>query len=66
MFAVNEGMLDRAIRMAIGIALVALAEVGMIGAWGWIGIVPLVTGLVGTCPLYRLLGIRTCTIKPAE
>ena len=58
----NEGTLDRTLRVVAGIALIALAWSGTIGAWGWIGLVPLVTGAVGVCPLYSLLGIRTCPV----
>ena len=58
----NEGTLDRTLRVVAGIALIAMAWSGTIGAWGWIGLVPLVTGAVGVCPLYSLLGIRTCPV----
>ncbi|HEY8089327.1 MAG TPA: DUF2892 domain-containing protein [Polyangiaceae bacterium] len=58
----NEGTLDRVVRIVLGLALLALVFVGS-GTWiGLVGIVPLVTGLVGFCPLYRLLGIRTCAM----
>lgn len=56
----NEGTWDRALRILVGIALIALVLTGTIGAWGWIGVVPLATGLLGMCPLYTVLGIRTC------
>ena len=56
----NEGSLDRTLRVIIGIALIAMVFVGLKTAWGWIGIVPLLTGLVGVCPLYRLIGMSTC------
>jgi hypothetical protein len=56
----NEGTLDRTLRVVAGITLIALAWSGTIGAWGWIGLVPLATGAVGWCPLYSMLGIRTC------
>ena len=59
----NEGNIDRALRIIAGLALLALVFVGPQTTWGWIGIVPLVTGLVGFCPLYRLLGINTCALK---
>lgn len=59
----NEGNIDRALRIIAGLALLALVFVGPQTPWGWIGIVPLVTGLVGFCPLYRVLGINTCAIK---
>ena len=59
----NEGTVDRVLRVIVGTALLAIVFVGPQTAWGWIGIVPLATGLVGTCPLYALLGINTCGIK---
>lgn len=58
----NEGTLDRVIRIAIGIALLSLTVAGPRTMLGLIGVVPLVTGLVGFCPLYRLVGIRTCAM----
>lgn len=57
---INEGRLDRALRVTVGLALMALAVTGTVGPWGWIGIVPLVTGLIGWCPLYTAVGINTC------
>ncbi len=57
---VNVGSLDRTLRIGGGIALIALALTGTIGAWGYIGILPLVTGLFRVCPAYTLLGIKTC------
>lgn len=59
----NEGTVDRALRIALGVVLLALVFVGPQTNWGWIGIVPLVTGLVGFCPLYSVLGISTCPTK---
>lgn len=56
----NEGGIDRGVRIAAGLVLVALAATGTVGLWGWIGVVPLATGLVGWCPAYTLLGINTC------
>ena len=56
----NVGTLDRLLRVGAGVALLALSIVGMIGPWGFVGIVPLVTGLVGNCPAYALFGLRTC------
>lgn len=58
----NEGTLDRAIRVVLGIALVSLVFVGPQSYWGLIGLVPLATGLVGFCPLYRVLGLSTCRV----
>jgi len=63
MFKKNEGTLDRALRVVAGLVLISLVFVGPQTAWGWIGIVPLVTGAVGSCPLYSILGINTCSTK---
>jgi Protein of unknown function (DUF2892) len=59
----NEGGLDRALRIIAGLVLIALAGTGTVGVWGYIGLVPLATGLMGWCPLYTLLGINTCPMK---
>lgn len=59
----NVGYLDRGIRIIIGLAFISQAFVGLHTPWGWIGIVPLATGLVGWCGLYSLLGIRTCPVN---
>ncbi len=56
----NEGTLDRAIRIILGIVLIALAVTGRWAPWGWIGVIPLLTGVVGFCGLYQLIGIKTC------
>lgn len=59
----NEGMLDRGLRILVGLAALAMVFVGPKTMWGLIGIVPLATGLIGWCPLYTLLGIRTCPLR---
>jgi membrane-associated HD superfamily phosphohydrolase len=56
----NVGGIDRLSRYAIGVTLIAMTLTGFIGVWGWVGLVPLFTALFGTCPLYSLLGVRTC------
>ena len=56
----NVGGIDRALRIAVGLVLVGLTASGIIGVWGWVGIVPLATGLVRFCPLYPMLGINSC------
>ena len=56
----NEGILDRTIRVVLGIALLSLVFIGPKSMLGLIGLVPLGTGLVGFCPLYRLVGLNTC------
>ena len=65
MFKTNVGTLDRILRVVLGIALIALTLAGTIGAWGWIGVVPLLTAALSTCPAYTLLGLSTCSIKRA-
>jgi len=56
----NENGLDRALRVLVGIALLALVFVGPRSYWGLVGLVPLATGLLGSCPLYTVFGISTC------
>jgi hypothetical protein len=61
----NVGTVDRVIRVIVGIALIALALGYMPNVapqvWGWVGVIPLLTGLFGTCPLYSMLGMNTCS-----
>ncbi len=59
----NEATLDRAVRVALGIALLLLTVVGPKTMWGLVGLVPLLTGALGSCPLYTLFGISTCQVK---
>jgi len=59
----NEGTVDRVLRIGGGLVLIALAATGTVGAWGYIGVVPLLMGAIGYCPLYTLLGINTCPMK---
>jgi len=56
----NIGTLDRSLRIAAGLFLIVLSLFGVIGWWGWLGVVPLATGLFRFCPAYRLLGISSC------
>lgn len=62
----NVGGIDKILRIVAGLGLVGATAAGMLPAWGWIGIVPLATGLIGWCPLYPLLGLNTCPLKKAE
>lgn len=57
---VNEGTIDRAVRVIVGLGLISLVFVGPQTPWGWVGVVPLLTGIVGWCPAYTLLGVNTC------
>jgi hypothetical protein len=59
----NSGTVDRAARVIVGIALIAMAATGTIGVWGYIGVVALLTGAVGFCPAYAIFGMNTCGIK---
>ena len=59
----NVGGIDRILRIVAGIVLIALTLMGTIGVWGWIGVVPLATGLFRFCPIYPLLGMSTCPMK---
>lgn len=58
----NEGTIDRTLRVAVGVAAIAMVFIGPQTPWGWLGLVPLITGLVGNCPLYRLIGVNTCRV----
>lgn len=59
----NEGKIDRTLRVLIGLVLLSLVFVGPQSLWGLVGLVPLITGLVGFCPLYRVLGLNTCPLN---
>ena len=59
----NVGKTDKYLRIGAGLGLLALALSGIIGVWGYIGIVPLLTGLFSTCPLYSIIGASTCPRK---
>ena len=62
----NEATIDRAIRVLLGVAVLSLTVVGPQTMWGLVGLVPLFTGLVGSCPVYTLLGVSTCPMKKVE
>ena len=59
----NVGGFDKIARIGAGVVLLGLAATDMVGVWGWIGVVPLATGLMGWCPAYNLLGMNTCPMK---
>lgn len=56
----NEGTIDRAIRIVLGLGLLSIVFVGPQSPLGWIGVVPLATGILGFCPLYKVIGLNTC------
>lgn len=59
----NVGGIDRTLRIVIGLALIGAAATGTVGVWGYLGLVPLATGLMGWCPPYAMLGFNTCSVK---
>ena len=59
----NVGTIDRSLRILAGLVLIALAATGTVGWWGWLGVIPLLTGLFRTCPAYSMLGVNTFPLK---
>ncbi len=59
----NEGRIDRLLRIVVGVVLLTLVFTGPQTPWGWIGLIPLATGLIGVCQAYSLLGISTCKAR---
>jgi hypothetical protein len=59
----NVGGIDRILRIVAGLALIGLTLTGKIGDWGWIGVVPLLTGAFQFCPFYPFIGLNTCPMK---
>ena len=59
----NVGGIDRILRIVLGVVLIGLAATGTVGWWGYIGVVPLVTGLFRFCPLYSVVGMNTCSVQ---
>lgn len=62
----NEGAVDRVLRVLVGVAVLSLVFIGPKTPWAWLGIVPLLTGAIGFCPLYALLGVNTCGVPKAK
>jgi len=60
---INEGTIDRSLRVIAGLVLIGLAASGTVGVWGWIGIIPLLTGAFGFCPAYAIFGVSTCPMN---
>ncbi len=59
----NEHIIDRVVRVIAGLILITLAATGTIGVWGWLGVLPVVTGLAGFCPGYAIFGFSTCAVQ---
>lgn len=66
MFPKNEGAVDRGVRVLLGVGLLSLVFVGPQTLWGLVGLVPLLTGLVGSCPLYTLVGVSTWRVESKQ
>lgn len=66
LFPHNEHIVDRALRVVIGAVLLSMIFVGPQTLWGLLGLLPLGTGLLGSCPAYTILGIGTCATKPEK
>lgn len=66
MLSTNAGTLDRGLRAILGLGLIAIVFVGPQTPWGWLGLIPLGTALIGWCPLYSLLGINTCGLRASK
>ena len=62
----NVGTLDRGVRIVIGVALIAATVAGAIGPWGWLGVVPIATGLFRFCPAYLPFGLNTCSARSGK
>lgn len=62
----NMGSIDRTLRIIVGLVLVGLALTGVVGWWGWLGVVPIVTGALGSCPAYSIIGVSTCGTKGCD
>ncbi len=62
----NEGTVDRILRVLVGIIVLSLAFVGPKTPWAYLGVIPLLTGAIGFCPLYAILGINTCGAPKAK
>ncbi|MDA8050387.1 MAG: DUF2892 domain-containing protein [Rhodospirillales bacterium] len=62
----NIGSIDRVLRIIVGLGVISLVFWGPRTLWGWLGLIPLVTAVIGWCPLYAVLGIRTCPVKSAD
>ena len=59
----NVGGIDRVLRIVVGLTLIAMAITGAVGAWGWIGVVLVATGLIGWCPAYLPFGLSSCRVR---
>ena len=63
---INVGTADRVVRVLLGLGLITATATGHIGLWGWLGVLPLATGLFRVCPAYNLIGMNTCSAQAPE
>jgi len=63
---INVSHFDRIMRVVTGLVLVIAATTGFIGIWAWIGLIPLISGVVGVCPLYKMFGLSSCPIPKTD
>ena len=66
LFPANGHPIERVVRVGVGLAVLSLSFVGPQSAWGYLGVIPVATGLLGSCPVYTLLGISTCPLHPSR
>jgi hypothetical protein len=66
LFPANEHPIERVVRVGVGLTVLSLAFVGPQSAWGYLGVIPLATGLLGSCPVYTLFGVSTCPLDPSR
>ena len=62
----NVGNIERGLRIIVGLVLIGLAATQTVGIWGWLGVVPLATGILGWCPPYAIFGFNTCAMKSKD
>ncbi len=65
-FPRNEHTVERVVRVVLGLAIVSLAFIGPQTPWAWLGLIPVVTGALGSCPIYTVFGVSTCAIQPKK
>lgn len=63
---INESHFDRIMRVVSGLALIVASVTGFISMWGWIGLAPLLSGIVGVCPVYKVLGLSSCPVPSTD
>ncbi len=62
----NSCGIERSLRVLVGLVLITLTYTGTVGVWGWVGVIPLFTGIAGFCPAYSLFGLNTCSTRKKQ